>query len=86
MKLEDLKELGFINLGGALWRKGYRHFVIDMLPPLFPSSPAWHMEIRTGSEAPRIEGRVETRAEMEILLLVLERDPENSHYANRKEI
>lgn len=73
MKARDFEELGFATLGGSGYRRVMNPFyVIDALPGFLPAQP-WRLEIRAGSDAYRIGGRVETREELETLLRILER-------------
>lgn len=66
---DDLEDLGFDAIGGAYFKR-YREYRIDMLTCL---SGAWRIELRGGSMAARIEGVIETREELEVLLRILDR-------------
>jgi hypothetical protein len=71
MKKSEIIELGFENYSGSLLRKVCRDFVIDLLPNVM--GDGYNMELRGGSLANRILGKIETLDELKTILTVLGR-------------
>lgn len=67
----EIIELGFENHNGSLLRKFYRDFVIDLLPDV--TGNGYNIELRGGSLANRIRGKIEALDELRTILTVLGR-------------